>query len=588
MNKIQQDILKYVYINGKSNQRHIASNLNCSLGMINKSLNVLKKNSFISIENNYTNKTKELIDNNKPRNAIILAAGIGLRMTPINNNSSKGLLYVNGKTLIENTIMRLNEVGINNIYIVVGYMKEQYEYLIDKYNVHLIVNNKYLETNNVYSLYLARNYIDCSYVIPCDLYFDYNPFSSIEIGSWYLIDSENKIDTLYKITKSGNVTISKKKQLNYKPLGIAYFNSFHSNLLKNGLNNIEKEVFYKKHYYWENFAFNVMNIEFHSNFSKGLCVEINNYEDLRDIDENSISLKSDIIDIIQESLNVTIKDINNITLSKKGMTNRSFLFEIKNQKYIMRIPGEGTDHLINRKEEGEVYSVINDLNISDDVIYFNSDNGYKLTKFIEKSRVCNLNSIDDLNKSMELLKKFHSYKLKVNHYFDLYEKIEFYESLWGNHQSLYNDYLTTKENIYKLKSIVESLPQEVGLTHIDAVPDNFLIYEEEGIEKVKLIDWEYASMQDTHLDIAMFCIYSMYEKKQVDQLIDIYFKNKCSKKIRIKIYCYIAISGLLWSNWCEYKYTLGVEFGEYSLAQYRYAKEYYKLVMEELKEIENV
>lgn len=46
--------------------------------------------------------------------------------------------------------------------------------------------------------------------------------------------------------------------------------------------------------------------------------------------------------------------------------------------------------------------------------------------------------------------------------------------------------------------------------------------------------------------------------------------------------------GLLWSNWCEYKYTLGVEFGEYSLAQYRFAKDYYKIVMEEMENIENV
>ena len=105
-------------------------------------------------------------------------------------------------------------------------------------------------------------------------------------------------------------------------------------------------------------------------------------------------------------------------------------------------------------------------------------------------------------------------------------------------------------------------------------------------EKIKLIDWEYAAMQDIHLDIAMFCIYSMYNRQQVDNLIDIYFENKCDQQTRIKIYCYISMCGLLWSNWCEYKYTLGVEFGEYSLAQYRFAKDYYKIVMEEMENIE--
>ncbi len=87
-------------------------------------------------------------------------------------------------------------------------------------------------------------------------------------------------------------------------------------------------------------------------------------------------------------------------------------------------------------------------------------------------------------------------------------------------------------------------------------------------------------MQDPHVDIAMFCIYSLYNRAQVDRLIDIYFEGKCDDAVRIKIYCYIACCGLLWSNWCEYKRQLGAEFGEYSLRQYRYAKDYYKIVSE--------
>ena len=123
-----------------------------------------------------------------------------------------------------------------------------------------------------------------------------------------------------------------------------------------------------------------------------------------------------------------------------------------------------------------------------------------------------------------------------------------------------------------------------SLTHIDAVPDNFLFFRnEKGEEEICLIDWEYAAMQDPHVDLAMFCIYSFYQKEQIDALIGIYFKESCPVETRIKIYCYIAACGLLWSNWCEYKRNLGVEFGEYSLRQYRYAKEYYKLAKAEME-----
>lgn len=82
---------------------------------------------------------------------------------------------------------------------------------------------------------------------------------------------------------------------------------------------------------------------------------------------------------------------------------------------------------------------------------------------------------------------------------------------------------------------------------------------------------------------AGFGIYSLYNKRQVDRLIAAYFTEGCDDATRIKIYCYIAACGLLWSNWCEYKRNLGVEFGEYSLRQYRYAKDYYRIVQEELK-----
>ena len=89
---------------------------------------------------------------------------------------------------------------------------------------------------------------------------------------------------------------------------------------------------------------------------------------------------------------------------------------------------------------------------------------------------------------MTLLKKFHDMKLKVNHVFDIFEKIDFYESLW-NVPSMYRDYTKTKENVFKLKAYVDQHKHQYVLTHIDAVPDNFLFYKDsEGQEKLQLTD----------------------------------------------------------------------------------------------------
>lgn len=249
----------------------------------------------------------------------------------------------------------------------------------------------------------------------------------------------------------------------------------------------------------------------------------------------------------------------------------------------MRIPGEGTNHLIDRQKEEQVYRTILGKGLCDDVIYINASNGYKITKFIENARVCDPFAKEDVIACMKKLRSFHEQKLTVEHEFDLFAQIQFYESLWQGRKSAYKDYKRTKENVWSLKSYIEDHVEEKVLTHIDAVPDNFLFVDQgHQNEAVLLIDWEYAGMQDPHVDLAMFCIYSLYDKAHVEQLLQAYFPEGCSRETQIKIYCYIAVCGLLWSNWCEYKRSLGVDFGEYSLRQYRYAKDYYRIVQEEL------
>ena len=206
-------------------------------------------------------------------------------------------------------------------------------------------------------------------------------------------------------------------------------------------------------------------------------------------------------------------------------------------KYIMRIPGEGTDQLIDRKHEADVFRTISGLGLCDDPVYINPDNGFKITKYLEGVRVCDVESEDDLRKCMKKLKGFHEMRLSVPHTFDIFGQIEFYETLWDGTPSVYRDYMKTKDNVLSLKPFIESLERDWCLTHIDAVPDNFLFYKNAvGVEELQLTDWEYSGMQDPHVDIAMFCIYSLYNKRQCDRLIDIYFEGHCDKNTRAKIY----------------------------------------------------
>lgn len=579
MNIQEADVLQALFEKPFENQRVLSENTGHSLGIINKSIKSLSKDEYLNNKNELTDKAMAVIEEKSPKNAIILAAGFGMRMVPINLSAPKAMIEVNGEKLIERLIEQLHAVGVNDITLVVGFMKEEFEYLIDEYGVELVVNKDYAGKNNLHSLSLVADKIHNTYIVPCDIWSNSNPFNKAELYSWYSVSDLEDEDSAVRVNRKNELVKVTEKETGNRMIGISYLTepeaTFVWKQLK-AMDNVEHSEDF-----WEETLFSKDRMILPAKvLNSADVVEINTYEQLREIDSDSNHLKSDAMLTIAEALNCKVGDITDINVLKKGMTNRSFIFSVKGNKYIMRIPGEGTDQLINRKQEAEVFRTISGLGLCDDPVYINPENGFKITRYLEGIRVADPENVEDLKKCMKKLKGFHDMRLQVNHTFDIFGQMEFYESLWNGEPSAYRDYNDTKANILSLKNYIDNIDKDCCLTHIDAVPDNFLFYQTDKGEDLQLTDWEYAGMQDPHADIAMFCIYSLYDKSECDRLIDIYFDGNCDQKTRAKIYCYIACCGFLWSNWCEYKRQLGVEFGEYSLRQYRFAKDFYRYATE--------
>ena len=115
MNIQENDILCFLLNEKYSNQRRVAEATGHSLGSVNRSIKDLQKEGYLGESMNLTNKALMELKNKSQRRAIILAAGFGMRMVPINTEVPKGLLEINGEPLIERIIRQLQEVNINDI-----------------------------------------------------------------------------------------------------------------------------------------------------------------------------------------------------------------------------------------------------------------------------------------------------------------------------------------------------------------------------------------------------------------------------------------------------------------------------------------
>jgi glycine hydroxymethyltransferase len=184
INKKQFDVLYKIFENPNLSIEEISRTLFQDEDSVAAIRSDLINIGFID-ENGITSAGTKYLYEHKVDNAIILAAGMSTRFVPLNFEKPKGLLKVKGEPLIERQINQLKEKGIDEIIIVVGHMKECFNYLVEKYNVILVETDDYITKNNHASVYAAKKYLKNSIVTSSDLYFDENIFQTYAYEAYY-------------------------------------------------------------------------------------------------------------------------------------------------------------------------------------------------------------------------------------------------------------------------------------------------------------------------------------------------------------------------------------------------------------------
>ena len=231
-------------------------------------------------------------------NAIIMAAGKGERMRPLTLKTPKPLIKINDIPMIENLILSMKEVGVNDITIVTGYLKEQFDYLKQKYGVRIIENPDYEIANNISSLYYAREYLDETLILDGDqiisnkniLRFDFKHSgyvctkNNVDSREWILtLDEDNKI--IHCSRNGGNS--------GYELKSLSFWNKDDTKKLKKYLEeDYIKEN--RKDIYWDDVAMFVHNKDFNLYgyiIDKGDITEIDSIDELIEIDNSYGGIK---------------------------------------------------------------------------------------------------------------------------------------------------------------------------------------------------------------------------------------------------------------------------------------------------------
>lgn len=235
------------------------------------------------------NKNRNEKRNYKVDNAIIMAAGMSSRLAPLSFERPKALFDVKGEVLLERQIRQLKETGIDEIIVVVGYKKEMFAYLIEKFQVKLVENPDYLVRNNHSSLYAAREYLKNSYICSADNYFTNVLFEPYEENTFYsAVYEEGKTNEWCLDTdeqgRIRQVTIGGEDE--WVMHGHAFFTEDFSKQL---IPYLTEAYFSEKaaDLFWEEIYMEHLDTMsmYKKEFARDLILEFDNLEDLREFDE---------------------------------------------------------------------------------------------------------------------------------------------------------------------------------------------------------------------------------------------------------------------------------------------------------------
>ena len=234
-----------------------------------------------------------------------------------------------------------------------------------------------------------------------------------------------------------------------------------------------------------------------------------------------------------------------------GMTNHSYkITRNDGEEYLVRIPGDGTEEMINRMDERKSTELGCKLGIDSPLLYF-GDDGRKVMKFIHDPQEMNedvMKRPENLKQAAAIFHKLHTCGEDTGVRFDVFEMADLYEKIIRDGGvAFYEDYENVKQTVMDIKAAVDAtgVAPRVPCQN-DSLMGNWVL---DGDGKLYLIDWEYSGMNEAMWDLSCFSIEADYSPDNDDQLLEEYYGRSATVEEKKRFVAAKMYVDYLWTLW---------------------------------------
>ena len=577
LSRFQFEVLKALALQGKLTQRQIAADAGISIGSVNKALGELRAAGLVGGDGRIAPLGERALEPYRVENAVILAAGPAARFAPLSYERPKAMFEVRGEVLIERLIRQLQEAGIQDITIVVGYMKEAFFYLEDNFGVKIVVNPEYATRNNHASLLCARRVLGNTYVCNADEYYAVNPFARYEYRPFCsgCFGEEVEGEFVFETDRAGRITRMVKSGENvYFSRGPAYFDRPFSSRLT-GFIEAEYNTPEIRDKLWDDvLAGHLDELDVRLRVCEpGAVFEFDYLTDLTAFDRDFFAnVDSRILDNIATTLDCDRTDIADVAPMSAGLTNLSTLFSVHGVRYVYRHPGNGTDEIINRQAETHALAIARELGLDDTFIYEQPDEGWKISRYIDGCSELDYGNRAQVEKALQMARLLHTSGKTSPWSFDFFEEGQNIARMLRDMRfPLPRDFDALADRVRALAVRMKEEAGEPVLCHNDFYGPNFLVRGDE----MRLIDWEYAAMGDPACDIGNFVSQgSGYSVQETLDILPLYYGRIATEQEQRHCLAAVGLVGWYWYVWAMYKEAMGNPVGEWLYIWYKAAKQF--------------